>query len=55
MVPAYLLDKVSDLGEKLDEVKLEIGTLGGSTSVSGGTSDNNGAARQLIHGAMKVA
>ena len=45
---AYLLDEVSDLGEELEEGELEIGSLGGTTSVSWGTSNNNGAEDQLV-------
>lgn len=37
-----LLDEVGDLGEELEEGELEVGALGGTTSVSGRTSHNDG-------------
>lgn len=42
-----LFDKVGDLGEELDQGKFEIGSFGSTTSVSGGTSDDDCAGCQL--------
>jgi len=43
----WLFDKVGDLGEELDQSKFEIGSFSSTTSVSGGTSDDDCAGCQL--------
>lgn len=46
----YLFDKVSDLGEKLEQGELKIGSLGSSSSVSRRASNDDSANRQQSPG-----